>query len=412
MVCGITSPQVTVWLFRAAWSKTQVAFIQTAAAYQTATIPARPSEPAAPIPARLMPPPVSSVAQIAPRAASAPSATAPRSCAFAPAARRSSPPPPPPQRHPCQCSPVGRSPKTTIAISAIATSWKIADSAMASPSPFSRITCTISVLPTQNSASAPKKTGRPPSRHRPSAPHWPPRRPPSPPKATDRPPRSSQALRRRRFGAAACAASAACRSPRSAPPSRAPRATPRAGPDQEDQRHRIDQHDGRDPEQRRADVELGPRHQRLPPASHSAPAITASAAATTSGTPSAHFRNPAQTCRAEGGGRSLRRSAPCAHHPRPPCADRETGPRATLPNVIPMSYLPPTRIIRRSYLIGMPRPQALTHPMRDLDELPTVADVERPSFGSGLSITSVIRPGRGLITTILVEIHRLRDRNA
>ncbi len=57
----------------------------------------------------------------------------------------------------------------------------------------------------------------------------------------------------------------------------------------------------------------------------------------------------------------------------------------------------------RSDLIGMPRPQPLAHPVGDLDELPAVADIQRPFLRQGLSITSVIRPGRGDITTILVD---------
>ena len=51
---------------------------------------------------------------------------------------------------------------SSIAITEIATSWKIADTAIASPRPFAFITCTISQLPTQNSASAPSRTGSPP----------------------------------------------------------------------------------------------------------------------------------------------------------------------------------------------------------------------------------------------------------
>ena len=51
----------------------------------------------------------------------------------------------------------------------------------------------------------------------------------------------------------------------------------------------------------------------------------------------------------------------------------------------------------------MPRPKPLADAVGDFDELGRVADVERAIGGSGLSITSVIRPGRGLITTIRVE---------
>ena len=58
---------------------------------------------------------------------------------------------------------------------------------------------------------------------------------------------------------------------------------------------------------------------------------------------------------------------------------------------------------RVTYVIMMPGPQPLPHPVGDLDELAAVADIQRALLRQGLSITSVIRPGRGDITTILVD---------